>query len=143
MRIMGLFLAVLLLLTLLAVPLAAQSSIKSTDDFDFLKKPSIDSFTGRQQFPISQMPTRRRYSLTDQATVCYTMRSYKVAQDEPGYDSTHATGYTTCEPSLKYSVKIVDGLLREDPYSASERKSVAWPVQKSGGEGGIRTPDTR
>ena len=143
MRIMGLFLALLFALTLLAVPLSAQSSAMSTDDLNLLKRPSIDSFLGRQQFPTSQMATRRPYSLADQGSVCYTMRSYKVEQDEPGYDSTHAAGYTTCEPSLKYSVKIVDGLLREESDSASERKRIARPIQKSGGEGGIRTPDTR
>jgi|ERR1700678_190366 hypothetical protein len=41
-------------------------------------------------------------------TLCYSMRSYKVARDDPRSDSTHPTGYSTCQPAARfrtYSIK--------------------------------------
>ena len=37
--------------------------------------------------------------------VCYTIRSYRVARDDPHSDTTRAAGYSTCQPSAQYRVK--------------------------------------
>jgi hypothetical protein len=37
-------------------------------------------------------------------TLCYAMRSYKVARDDQHSDSTHAVGYSTCQPAARYHV---------------------------------------
>jgi hypothetical protein len=42
--------------------------------------------------------------MDDDAT-CYTMRSYVVARDSKNSDSTHPTGYSTCQPASKYRVR--------------------------------------
>lgn len=39
---------------------------------------------------------------------CYTIRSYVVARDEKGSDSTHPAGYSTCRPSDRYHVKSAE-----------------------------------
>jgi hypothetical protein len=41
----------------------------------------------------------------DTAATCFTMRSYVVARDSKDSDSTHPTGYSTCQPASKYRVK--------------------------------------
>jgi hypothetical protein len=41
----------------------------------------------------------------DTDATCFTMRSYVVARDSKDSDSTHPTGYSTCQPASKYRVK--------------------------------------
>ena len=41
-------------------------------------------------------------------SVCLTMRTYKVARDDPHSDATHPAGYSTCQPAARfrtYSIK--------------------------------------
>lgn len=38
-------------------------------------------------------------------TVCYAIRSMKVARDSMDSDSTHLVGTSTCQPSQQYQVK--------------------------------------
>jgi len=38
--------------------------------------------------------------------VCYTMRSYIVARENRVSDSTTLVGYSTCQPSSKYELRI-------------------------------------
>ena len=45
--------------------------------------------------------------LDDEAT-CYTMRSYVVARDSKDSDSTHLTGYSTCQRATKYRLKTTE-----------------------------------
>jgi hypothetical protein len=35
-------------------------------------------------------------------SLCYSMRGYKVARDNPQSDSTHAVGYSTCQPAARF-----------------------------------------
>jgi hypothetical protein len=44
----------------------------------------------------------------DSDTTCYTMRSYVVARDSKDSDSTHMTGYSTCQPASRYRVKTTE-----------------------------------
>jgi len=46
-------------------------------------------------------------SLDGDAT-CLTMRSYVVARDSKDSDSTHMTGYSTCQPSSRYRLKTTE-----------------------------------
>ena len=41
-------------------------------------------------------------------TLCYAMRSYKVARDDPRSDSTHAAGYSTCQPAARFHVHTTE-----------------------------------
>jgi hypothetical protein len=45
----------------------------------------------------------------DADTTCYKIRSYVVARDSKDSDSTHMTGYSTCQPASKYRVKTTEG----------------------------------
>jgi len=42
----------------------------------------------------------------DRDNVCYTMRSYIVARENRNSDSTMLVGYSTCQPSSKYELRI-------------------------------------
>ena len=45
----------------------------------------------------------------DADTTCYKIRSYVVARDSKDSDSTHMTGYSTCQAASKYRVKTTEG----------------------------------
>jgi hypothetical protein len=42
----------------------------------------------------------------DRDNICYTMRSYIVARENRNSDSTELVGYSTCQPSSKYELRI-------------------------------------
>jgi uncharacterized protein YfaP (DUF2135 family) len=44
----------------------------------------------------------------DSDATCFTMRSYVVARDSKDSDSTHPTGYSTCQPASKYRVRTTE-----------------------------------
>ncbi len=44
-------------------------------------------------------------------TLCYSMRSYKVARDNPDSDSTHAVGYSTCQPAARFRTHTIEGVI--------------------------------
>ena len=44
----------------------------------------------------------------DDDTLCYTMRSYKVARDNPKSDSTHADGSSTCQPAARFHMHSIE-----------------------------------
>jgi hypothetical protein len=44
----------------------------------------------------------------DADATCFTMRSYVVARDSKDSDSTHPTGYSTCQPASKYRVRTTE-----------------------------------
>jgi hypothetical protein len=51
----------------------------------------------------------------DTDATCFTMRSYVVARDSKDSDSTHPTGYSTCQPASKYRVRTtLQGPLVQD-----------------------------
>jgi hypothetical protein len=45
--------------------------------------------------------------------LCYSMRSYKVARDDSQSDSTHAAGYSTCQPAARFHTHTIE--LRNSP----------------------------
>jgi hypothetical protein len=40
--------------------------------------------------------------------LCLTMRTYKVARDDPQSDSTHRAGYSTCQPATRFQVHTAE-----------------------------------
>jgi hypothetical protein len=42
----------------------------------------------------------------DRENVCYKMRSYIMARENGDSDSTKLVGYSTCQPSSKYQLRI-------------------------------------
>jgi hypothetical protein len=36
------------------------------------------------------------------------MRTYKVRRDDPQSDSTHAVGYSTCQPAARFHVRTAE-----------------------------------
>jgi hypothetical protein len=44
----------------------------------------------------------------DSDVTCYTIRSYVVARDSKDSDSTHMTGYSTCQPASRYGIKTTE-----------------------------------
>jgi hypothetical protein len=46
--------------------------------------------------------------LSQDDTLCYAMRAYKVARDNPQSDSTHAAGYSTCQPATRFHVHTTE-----------------------------------
>jgi hypothetical protein len=60
------------------------------------------------QFRLPDHP--RTYSGAPQGreTVCYTMRTYLMAQDDPHSDITRLVGYTTCQPDSQVELRFSD-----------------------------------
>jgi hypothetical protein len=68
------------------------------------------SYTGATTFTFKVAPGWD--GSLDGGATCYTMRSYVVARDSKDSDSTHITGYSTCQPAARYGVKTaVEGPL--------------------------------
>jgi len=44
----------------------------------------------------------------DADNTCYVIGSYLVARDSTDSDSTHVTGYSTCQPASRYRLKATD-----------------------------------
>jgi hypothetical protein len=70
---------------------------------------SLKLLTGRQ----SSQPKPRTLVMgvdgpLDGDGICYTIRSYVVARDSKDSDSTHMTGYSTCQPASRYRVKTTE-----------------------------------
>jgi hypothetical protein len=74
-----------------------------------LDQGQVDLLTGKSK---SEAKTRTlalglNGRMDDDAT-CYTMRSYVVARDSKDSDSTHLTGYSTCQRATKYRLKTTE-----------------------------------
>ncbi len=61
------------------------------------------------QFSVSRLLViRPDRESPDDDNVCYTMRSYKVARDNPHSDSTHAVGSSTCQPAARFHTRTIE-----------------------------------
>ncbi len=74
-----------------------------------LDQGQVDLLTGKSK---SESKTRTLAlgldgRMDDEAT-CYTMRSYVVARDSKESESTHLTGYSTCQRASKYRLKTTE-----------------------------------
>ena len=58
-------------------------------------------------FHLNHGMPRNLVTLAPNNTVCYSMRSYGFARDNPGSDTTRLSSYSTCQPSTQFEVKLV------------------------------------
>jgi hypothetical protein len=112
MRIPGLLVALLFGMVSLGAAPASDSTAEANPVSHF--HPAIE----RHHFdlrPLGPSIGRRHFDLhnlgsihidDDRDKVCYTMRSYIVAQEDRDSDSTKLVGYSTCQPSSRYELRI-------------------------------------
>jgi hypothetical protein len=118
MRIPGALLSLLLgLASLGTAPASGQSqsapgSVAPSAKFDLLNSAAgarrISKFHPENERP-RNFDLRNLGSIhteEDRDNVCYTMRSYIVARESRNSDSTELVGYSTCQPSSKYELRI-------------------------------------
>jgi hypothetical protein len=104
MRPTTLLLLVIAVLTASAASFAQSSSSSKAlspfgGDTGAIIRPSAPSFPGDPNSSWAKL------NLMDSHPVCYTMRTYLVARDTPGSDSTHVAGYSECLPSWKLEMR--------------------------------------
>jgi hypothetical protein len=104
-----------LLIAVPAVSVAAQSypekspmAVQSTDSGTApkpLDRIRIDQYRPQlNQFGLPHVFLGGPDGQSQDGSLCYAMRSYKVARDDPHSDSTHAAGYSTCQPATRFHV---------------------------------------
>ena len=70
---------------------------------------SLDLLTGRARSqPKARTLVMGGDGSLDSDPTCYTIRSYVVARDSKDSDSTHMTGYSTCQPASRYGIKTTE-----------------------------------
>ena len=138
---MRLFLPLPLLLVLVPVSLAAQTeplnkpgaaadslNTNSSPTPDFLSSTlkAGSNVSGADRIHVEEfrprydhfvLPPVLRFNsdgLSTNNTVCFTMRTYKVARDDAQSDSVHPVGYTTCQPSTRFQMHTIE-LRTTDP----------------------------
>jgi len=112
-------LLVALLISMCGVPVAAQSLAEKNPVLELLPTPpQQDDKAGIRVDQFQLSPHRDEVNpwhiipasefqapvLARDAT-CYSLRTYRVTRDDPEYDSTRLTGYSTCQPAEAFCVK--------------------------------------
>lgn len=132
MRIPGMLLALLFgLASLGAAPASDQSQATSGSVAPSVNADSLNS--AAEAMPIGKFypANERLYNFDlpnlgsihieeERDNVCYTMRSYIVARENRDSDSTKLVGYSTCQPSSKYELRITVG----DPNAYHSRRNL-------------------
>jgi hypothetical protein len=119
MRLTTLLLLLFAVLLLTAPASFAQSASSSkalspfSGDTGAVIRPSAPSFPGDPNSSWAKL------NLMDSHPVCYTMRTYLVARDTPGSDSTHVAGYSECLPSWKLEMRTSE---YKDPAAQTPKK---------------------
>jgi len=91
------------------------------DQFRLPAKPLLDPDSRESQsepinsydFHTSQGFPLRRFlkpdtDQTDSASICYSIRNYRMKRDDPQTDVTRPDGYSTCQPATRFAVKSVE-----------------------------------
>jgi hypothetical protein len=111
-------LVVLLLISLFAAPVAAQSS---RGKVPVSSQPQLAGLVAPQEFHAQDSPPEFRQRLhtpdfhvlpptvAQNDGACYTMRSYRVTRDDPGSDATRLAGYSECQAAARFQVKSAVG----------------------------------
>lgn len=115
-----------LLMPLFVVSLAAQSSPAKADLSQPQSQPQLDGLVAPPEFkahvlPLAVLPplssdVRVRLrgihseasfddTLTENDSVCYSIRSYRVTRDDPGSDSTRFAGYSECQTAGRFQMR--------------------------------------
>jgi hypothetical protein len=113
-----------LLLSVCVAPIAAQSSPDKTPAFSHSRRDELvaaPEFRARSVQPVQPTPNWRirvrdtdpqqrvlpsDSTLTQNDTVCYSIRSYRVTRDDRESDATRLAGYSECQPAARYQVKV-------------------------------------
>jgi hypothetical protein len=82
---------------------APKSLLPSAGDSAAILRPD-----GSNLATLSETSSKWKFYAMNSQPVCYTMRTYVVARDTPGSDSTHAAGYQECLPSWKLDMRTSD-----------------------------------
>jgi hypothetical protein len=109
---MSIFRLLPLSLLIVAATLAAQSTPpKSPDVLQSTNSGQLNIRSGARLNQFSLPPTSAFDSdgQLQPDTLCYSMRSFKVARDGPQSDSTHPAGYSTCQPAARFHVHTIQG----------------------------------
>src|SRR5579864_7602002 len=92
-----------------------RSSNFSSDSMDRMRMDQYVHDLGKGDFRTGRSNEAKRRTLVmglggplDTDATCFTMRSYVVARDSKDSDSTHPTGYSTCQPASKYRVRTTE-----------------------------------
>jgi hypothetical protein len=106
------FLLFLLLTALSAATAAAQSaSDKSTD--------SSQRSAARENAPLISSAleprTPRIFNLQQDEAICYTLRTYRVARENPDSDSTRPAGYSTCQRATRFQLRTAVDSPKPEP----------------------------
>jgi hypothetical protein len=109
-------LAVSLLLTVTAALAIAQSSSpvpsssekSGTTSPNFLEPSRIEEYRPHLDHFVLPPELRAQPEAQPQNDAfCYSIRSYKVARDNPNSDSVHPVKYSTCQPSARFTVRTI------------------------------------
>lgn len=80
-----------------------------TEPKNFLDPARIEEYSPRlSQLPL---PPTLRFGPDGQAqdsSLCYSIRSYKVARDDSRSDSTHPVGHTTCTSAARFRTYTIE-----------------------------------
>jgi hypothetical protein len=105
-------LTLLLLISVCAATAAAQSSPGNSSDSS-QPASARNPETGTSEngsVAIRPMDSRSQHILTlqqDEKT-CYTLRTYRVARENPESDSTRPAGYSTCQRATRFQLRTAD-----------------------------------
>ena len=95
-------------LTALTSALWASDQAKDAHIYDaFILSPQATSRTADDSARPAVFSNRRVPSLDDRDAepVCYQIRSYLMAQDDPESDTTSFAGYSTCQMSSRFATR--------------------------------------
>lgn len=60
-----------------------------------------------QGFPLGRF-LKPETAPEDSASICYSIRTYRMKRDDPQTDVTRPDGYSTCQPATRFAVKSVE-----------------------------------
>ncbi len=101
-------------LLMIAATMAAQSAPqKSSDPVQSTNSGTLNIHVSSrlEQFGLPQGSAFDSEGQLQTDTLCYSMRSYKVARDSSQSDSTHTVGYSTCQPATRFRTHTIGGVI--------------------------------
>jgi hypothetical protein len=84
-------------------------------DFGERRSEALESYDFHRSYDIHTslgLPLRRFLKpdtdQTDSASICYSIRNYRMKREDPQTDVTRPDGYSTCQPATRFAVKSVE-----------------------------------
>ncbi|MFZ0199599.1 MAG: hypothetical protein WB523_15265 [Candidatus Sulfotelmatobacter sp.] len=101
-------------LLMVAATVAAQSAPQKSSDPVQSTNPGTLNIHAGPRLEQFGLPPTSAFDFDGQLqtdTLCYSMRSYKVARDNSQSDSTHPVGYSTCQPATRFRTHTIEGVI--------------------------------